>query len=670
METVHATAGLDAGPRPPGAEPRCVVNHPRREQWPSTLSQFRKPPPWAYAFLPGWAFPPSAILAADRRYPSGHGPLTSTPHKYAEMHIDTIESLERLTEISGNWDAVYEADPEAQFFLSWSWLSKWLEGEKRWFVLAAKPDPDSPEYVAFFPLALEVKTRKGSGFHNNLAMAGHEFTDYTGFICSPDFEDRAIPAFAEHIRHLNWTKLKMPNMSVSDGRFRLFTECFPAEIFDTKVETKRVDGNNIDHSIYPYAKLPRDWEGYLANNLGSNTRQKVRRFLRKIDESEAFRITVADAETFERDLDVLLQFWTTKWGVLKGDSLPAVLAMNRKLISHCFESGLLFFPVLWNGEQPLGALATFVDEKKKSMLFWMAGRDETFKGPPPPGFVLHAYSIRHAIANGFTTYDFLKGNEPYKYTFASEERRPKFMTLRTVNRKNLGGRLDPRSLPTVFDRTFEFHQAGRVAEAKIGYGQILDVEPDHRKALYAMAQLLAADGDHAGAAKTFRTFIALEPEAYKAWFKLGEALVAQREFAEAVEAYREVVKRHPEFIVYKNLGDALLQLGEVEEAVAVFEIALDQEAPELAQKAPEPANLWAGTVEKLAKLPAKDRARHAPAIVNLGDKFRERGENGLAVNCYRQAIAVQPRLITAQLGLGLALQGQKGATVTRLSLSR
>ena len=586
------------------------------------------------------------------------------------MHIDTIESLERLAEIRGNWDAVYEADPEAQFFLSWAWLSKWLKGEKRWFILAVKPDAKASDYVAFFPLTLETKTRKGAGFHNNLVVTGHEFTDYTGFICTPECEDRAIPALAEHIKHLHWTKLKMPNMWVSDGRFRLFMERFPPELFEAKVETKRLDDANIDHCIYPYAKLPRDWESYLANHLSSNTRQKVRRFLRRVEEAEEFHITLADAETFENDLEVLLQFWTTKWGAKKGDALPSVLAMNRKLISHCFKNGSLFLPVLWKGDQPLGALATFVDEKKRSMLFWLAGRDESFKGPPPPGIVLHAYSIRHAIANGFTSYDFLKGDEPYKYTFASEERRPKFVTLHTANGKNLGGRLDPRSLPTVFDRAFEYHQAGRIAKAKTGYGQILDVEPDHRKALYALAQLLAADGDHSGAAKTLRTFLALEPEAYKAWFKLGDSLMAQREFADAVEAYREVVKRRPEFIAYRNLGDALLQLGEVEEAVAMFEIALGQEASELDQKAPEPENPWAGTVEKLAKLPAKDRARHAPAIASLGDKFRERGQNALAVDCYRQAIAVQPRLITAQLGLALALQGQKGVTVTRASLSR
>jgi CelD/BcsL family acetyltransferase involved in cellulose biosynthesis len=74
------------------------------------------------------------------------------------------------------------------------------------------------------------------------------------------------------------------------------------------------------------------------------------------------------------------------------------------------------------GEVPLGALALLIDAEKRSLLFYLGGRDATVKSPPP-GVVLHAYSIRYAIHRGFTTYDFLRGNEPYKYSFGKEERR-------------------------------------------------------------------------------------------------------------------------------------------------------------------------------------------------------------------------------------------------------
>ena len=62
-----------------------------------------------------------------------------------------------------------------------------------------------------------------------------------------------------------------------------------------------------------------------------------------------------------------------------------------------------------------------MDRRKATFLFLMTGRDESFDGPPP-GMILHAHSIRYAIAHGFREYDFSQGNEPYKYSFGVKER--------------------------------------------------------------------------------------------------------------------------------------------------------------------------------------------------------------------------------------------------------
>jgi hypothetical protein len=35
------------------------------------------------------------------------------------MHIDVIDRFSEFEARRHNWDAVYAADPEAQFFLSW-----------------------------------------------------------------------------------------------------------------------------------------------------------------------------------------------------------------------------------------------------------------------------------------------------------------------------------------------------------------------------------------------------------------------------------------------------------------------------------------------------------------------------------------------------------------------
>ena len=42
-------------------------------------------------------------------------------------------------------------------------------------------------------------------------------------------------------------------------------------------------------------------------------------------------------------------------------------------------------------------------------------------GDLSPGIVLLAYNIRHAIEQGYAYYDFLRGDEPYKYRMGGRD---------------------------------------------------------------------------------------------------------------------------------------------------------------------------------------------------------------------------------------------------------
>ena len=90
------------------------------------------------------------------------------------MHIDIIETLPSLAKLEDNWNAVYDADDEAQVFLSWRWLSGWLSYiEDPWFILAAKAGEaaDLP-YVAFLPLRLQTTIEKADVI-SDMRMAGN-----------------------------------------------------------------------------------------------------------------------------------------------------------------------------------------------------------------------------------------------------------------------------------------------------------------------------------------------------------------------------------------------------------------------------------------------------------------------------------------------------------------
>ena len=375
-------------------------------------------------------------------------------------------------------------------------------------------------------------------------------------------------------------------------------------------------------------------------------RQKIRRLLRQIEKSDEFRIAHAERDTFDRDLEILLQFWTARWGRRKGQNLSGILGNNRLMLRHAFEAGALYLPVLWQGERPIGALAIFVDVRKRSFLFHMAGRDEAFDGPQP-GLALHAHSIRHAIRNGFVTYDFLRGNEPYKYSFGVEERRIKSFVLAMKDGKNLGGRLDRRSLPFALERSKEHHRAGRHAKAEPGFRQVLDIEPRNADALYCLGQIMAQRGEHAAAIGMFRTLLADRPDIYKAWVRLGRSLRAQGELAEAVDALCEGIEREPANAdAYHGLGHVLLDLGLFDQAVAAFDAAreLQPDYPDIGASLMKALRLRGG-------LSSKELARRAASNADVRDRVGKLSAIAAASARNRQATAKTPVVASKRNGV-------------------
>lgn len=570
------------------------------------------------------------------------------------MHIRIIDTLQDFTALRGNWDRVYREDPDAQFFLSWSWLSQWLPMlVGPWFILAAKPR-NSDDYVAFMPLRIRLRERKQGDLCNEINMAGNYQADYTGFISAPAFDHFAIPAFAKYkyIGNLHWARIHLENIRTTEDRLRLFLSGFPEGKFRIKPQERVNKRDNIDNCICPFARFPDNWDVYL-DALSANTRQKVRRFLRQVEGSADFHFTQATADTIERDVSILLKFWAEKWGARKGNRLNNILRSNTEMLVRNFHIGNLFLPVLWLANRPIGALAILVDTDKKTYLFYMAGRDESFN-TPPPGLVLHAYSIRHAISHGFHAYDFLRGNETYKYSFATGERRISCAIIATRNDRNLGDKLDSRTLPEALERATELHKSGRFSQAEQAYRLILRTEPQCAEALYYLGQLKATTGSHGAAKRIFKTLLAVKPEAEKAWLRLGSSLEARHRYAEAVEAYREVIRRLPTLAAAHNrLGGVLFKLGRYDEAIAAFEQALTLR-PDYLEADVSRAN----TLHMLGRLPRELLTRCAALNATLGDRFQAAGNISFAVHCYRQALKMSPTLVQAHYGLARIMQVQ------------
>jgi tetratricopeptide (TPR) repeat protein len=188
----------------------------------------------------------------------------------------------------------------------------------------------------------------------------------------------------------------------------------------------------------------------------------------------------------------------------------------------------------------------------------------------------HAHSIRYAIENGFTEYDFLRGNETYKYSFGVKERSIRHIVIGTKNGRNIGGRLNSRTVPAALKEATELHKAGKMPQAERGYRQILEVDPQNADAIHRLGQLLTTAGNHAAARKLFKTLTTIRPEVFNAWLCLAQSCEALDQPLEAASAYRQVVKLQPNVPDgFNGLGRMLHKLNRIEEFDAAMELVLE-----------------------------------------------------------------------------------------------
>lgn len=568
-----------------------------------------------------------------------------------DMEIDLIDKFETFQEIRKNWDFVYESDPQAQFFLSWNWMSGWLKLLKEsWLILAAKPSTHASDYVAFFPLRISLNQQNGSQFYNELYMAGNASADYTGLICLPEYEEDVVPAFAAYIKQeLTWTIFNLQDILEADTRMHRLLKSFSEDSFEFSQRFEN-QSDEIDGYICPYIPLADDWEHYLQNALGSNTRQKIRRLLRKIESSKEFHITHVNADNLEQHIEILLKFWQARWGSQKGDACEVIVERYRAILHYCFDKDCLYFPVLWKGDTPIGAIANLIDVSKKSILFYVTGRDETVKDPPP-GLILHAYGIQYAIQNKFKVYDFLRGNEAYKYSFGAKERRIKHVVVKRTSISQ-ARKLDVKTLPTALRLTTVHHRANRLAEAEQGYRQILEVQPSHPDALYGLSVVMKQKGEYQSAENLLRSLLQAQPNSTRVWFVLANLHQTQGQLSEAVEAYRQVLALQPNSpAVYNNLGYTLQQQCKWEDAIACYQKAL-----ELQPDCIEADVNYANVLHTQGKLSPEKQAHYAALNNDLGTRCKQAGDSENAIVHYRQAISMKPDLIDAHYNLGLVLQ--------------
>lgn len=169
----------------------------------------------------------------------------------------------------------------------------------------------------------------------------------------------------------------------------------------------------------PAITLPDDWDTYLMT-IDKKQRHEIRRKIRRAEGSEEDRVAwhIVDKE------DELDQSLTDFFGLMENDPDKArflsaeMRAQMDAIIRWAAQADILQLSFLTINEENAAAYLCFNHAGR--IWVYNSGFSPGF-GYYSPGWVLLGYLIQHAVENGNTHFDFMRGDEEYKYRFGAED---------------------------------------------------------------------------------------------------------------------------------------------------------------------------------------------------------------------------------------------------------
>ncbi len=297
-------------------------------------------------------------------------------------------NVERLSKVEKVWKELFEKAKNPSPFTSYEWFS----------AMASNLLGLDPAIIVF---------RDGGNFLGILAatvtgdivrsIGDERVTDLSDILCLPGHENTIAETLADFVRQ-------------NDLGLDLFPlEVNSALVVGLKDRLPEVSVENKD--LCPLLELPRTWDDYLLG-LDGKSRHELRRKMRRINGT-----VIRDVKS--ADIGILFRLMIVSDNSKEEFLTPGIMAFFKELTERFDRNGWLRFRALFFDHDPVGILLAFA-LKGRVFLFNM-GFDPEYRRVSP-GIMTIALDIQSAISEGYEYYDFLRGDEDYKYRFGAKAR--------------------------------------------------------------------------------------------------------------------------------------------------------------------------------------------------------------------------------------------------------
>jgi len=324
------------------------------------------------------------------------------------MKFDILTQFDALTE--QEWNLLLTQSAVNAPFLRYGYQHTWWQhkggGEWQQAELRIITARKGGELVGIAPLFVGEKNGK-----KEIHFVGSiEISDYLDFIVQPENSKEFITCVFNLIKEEKARfpgKIYLFNIPDNSPSLEAIKEIGESESWSTVIEPAY-------HT--PTITLSEDWDTYLAG-INKKQRHEIRRKLRRASASEdtvSWYIT-AEKSMLNQDIADFFQLMETdeeKKRFLTEDMRKQIEA----IIQWAFNEGILQLSFLTVNDKKAAGYLCFDYEN----IIWVynSGFRPDFQYYSP-GWILLSYLIQHAINTGKTYFDFMRGDETYKYRFGA-----------------------------------------------------------------------------------------------------------------------------------------------------------------------------------------------------------------------------------------------------------
>lgn len=329
------------------------------------------------------------------------------------MHYECIRTLEGFAALRPEWDTLLAASPNNEIFLTWEWQYTWWAAYHSGDLYIWTARDEHGLLVGLAPYFIDL-TNPDERVVRPIGCV--DVTDYLDLIYLPALGEAFCAGLAAQLaaHRADYDRINLCNLCEISPTKASLPPALEAAGFAVNIKGQEV---------CPVITLPTSFESYIEG-LDKKNRHEARRKIRRAEASEDDRVAWYIVGP-EHDLNAELEKFLTLMAAShpsKAEFLqnPQHTAFFRSVMPQIAACGWLQLSFLTVNDEPAATYLNF-DYGNRIQVYNSGLQPEKF-AQLSPGIVLLFYNIRHAIAQGRVEFDFLRGNEDYKYRMGGKDR--------------------------------------------------------------------------------------------------------------------------------------------------------------------------------------------------------------------------------------------------------